>query len=147
MDEVKLLVCVFLFHLLFILWGSKLVPSKRDPLQIWSSINQLCLKSQNKTQISQNSIENDHTSQWSWSYSRWQRGPRCLTFVGGHVLWVGLYDFVVDKDPWVCSLQDLDHFQILFTYPINTNLLFLNNTWVVMKGCQCTSWQGNIICR
>lgn len=77
MYEVKFLVYAFLFHLLFILRRSELVPNKGDTLQIWSLINQL--------------------------------------FVSSHMLWVGLYNFVVNKDPWMCSLQDPDHFQILFT--------------------------------
>lgn len=36
------------------------------------------------------------------------------------MLRVGFYDFIVDKDPWVRSLQYPDHFQILLTYSINT---------------------------
>lgn len=52
-----------------------------------------------------------------------QAGRYSLTFVSCHVLWVGLYDFVVNKDPWVCSLHYPDHFQILLAYSINTNTL------------------------
>lgn len=122
MYEVKFLVYAFLFHLLFILRRSELVPNKGDTLQIWSLINQLCLKSRRKkiTTAEQIIIQINGSGCTPGSGG----GPKSLTFVSSHMLWVGLYNFVVNKDPWMCSLQDPDHFQILFTYSINTNSLF-----------------------
>lgn len=44
MDEVKFLTRAFLFNLLFILGGGELVPNKRDILQVWSLVHQLCFR-------------------------------------------------------------------------------------------------------
>lgn len=72
MDEVEFLMCTFLFHLLFIFQGSELVPNKRDILQVWSLIHQLCFKKAEEKHEFHKTAEKHHSNRQSSLYPRQQ---------------------------------------------------------------------------